>query len=290
MIGLFANQDKEITKAIVEGLRLLGKPFLFRDTHGFDNDSHYEDKFTSIIVHGDNKKGKALGSCWNKRNRPALYVSGSYTRHKDYYRFGLNDLNWVPPNECPSDRFEALNIHLNHKHKNGWKVLIAAHVPGNYWTTLITPLDINKWVKHICDLIAVNYPIENVYFRKHPKDHNKYFPPCRTDDNTKPINWQEYVTLITFNSTIGVEAIINGVPVVCDPSAAYSNIANSFETLYKPQITKSPQPPIMFPKNLYFPSNNTKFFNRLAYAQWSIEEIASGKPFEWLRENYIPTF
>ncbi|MCK5746427.1 MAG: hypothetical protein KAH44_09430, partial [Oricola sp.] len=90
------------------------------------------------------------------------------------------------------------------------------------------------------------------------------------ENSTGPIDWGDVHCIVTINSNIGHEALINGVPVICDPGAPYAELAND-----------------CFSEGLFMPDAKLrkKYFSRLAYGQWTLEEIRSGLPQRWLVEN-----
>lgn len=286
MLGIFAEQN-ELGFAIADGVRKLRIPFVFRDASAFTNESHYESNLDNIIVVSDGRKAKQVGETWLSNGKNVLYITGGFLT-KGYHRLALNKLNWVPVKECPSDRFDALDLPFSVQ-SNGDKILIATHAPNNFWTEQTNYDEIRQFVINMCFRITKNYSLEYIEHKKHPLDDSEYTVPCKSFVGDK-IDWTKYKALVTHSSTIGFEAIRNGVAVVCDKSAPYANVANSYSCLLNPLRTRSPHKnPIMFPHNLYF-NQDKKFFNRVAYGQWTIDEIKSGEALEWMQKNYISIY
>lgn len=65
---------------------------------------------------------------------------------------------------------------------------------------------------------------------------------------------------MTYNSTAGVEAILAGAPVWCDEGAHYAAVARATR-----------------PKRL-------AYLRRLAWAQWTCDELRDGSAWEFLRQ------
>src|SRR5690606_11277064 len=59
--------------------------------------------------------------------------------------------------------------------------------------------------------------------------------------------------MVTWNSTAAYEALTRGIPVTCDPSAAYASVAELDDV-----------------------EAAQRLLNRMAYTQWTIDEIRAG--------------
>jgi capsule polysaccharide modification protein KpsS len=64
--------------------------------------------------------------------------------------------------------------------------------------------------------------------------------------------------VVTYNSTLGVEALRLGIPMLCSDKAHFSAVANSDRDTRK------------------------NYLDRLAYAQWKLPEIASGEAISYM--------
>lgn len=76
--------------------------------------------------------------------------------------------------------------------------------------------------------------------------------------------------IVTYNSMVAIEALIRGIPVFTNSkfSVAYNMSNNNFEEIEYP----------------FFPNNRQEFLNHLAYSQFTIEEMQSGKAYEILKD------
>ena len=74
-----------------------------------------------------------------------------------------------------------------------------------------------------------------------------------------------YHCVINHNSGPAVQAAINGVPVVCDPSSLAGILSEKLENIESPVLP-----------------NRDEWFLKLAHTEWTVEEIAQGIPLQRL--------
>jgi hypothetical protein len=73
--------------------------------------------------------------------------------------------------------------------------------------------------------------------------------------------------VVTYNSNTGHEALLGGIPVVCDPCAAYAPLSG--ETLPSKEDREA-------------------YFHRVAYGQWTADEVRSGACLSFLVNHLLP--
>lgn len=160
---------------------------------------------------------------------------------------------WVDLN---ADRFSALGIEIQPWRTSGDYILVCpsrafgrvGHIMPVNWTTLVVE-QLRKYTKR---------PIK---IRMHPGENK---PGVALADDLKKA-W----ALVTWYSSTGCDALIAGVPVFqCAPN--WVGQSGSFKDLS--QIENPPLETI----------DRQRTLNEVAWAQWHIEEIASGAPFQYL--------
>ena len=110
-------------------------------------------------------------------------------------------------------------------------------------------------------------------FRKHPKSDYEPKLKCKVHDGDFADVIKNASCVVTMNSTSAVEAAIAGVPVVAmDPrSMVYDVAGHDLEDMKNP-----PMP------------DREAWFKRLAFVQWTPEELADGTAWETVGKKYPP--
>lgn len=192
------------------------------------------------------------------------YVKG---RHDggDYYALALHAHNgrgdW-PAGD--GSRWEALGIELKPWRTNGEHILVAANrsfgqpgsvMPANW------PDDVAARLRKLTD--------REVRVRLHPGNHKPQVPLERDLENA----W----ACVVWSSSAGVKALIEGVPVICEaPYWVCKSAAGAYVD------SDMPLSSARLERQFAAYTARLSALRRLAWAQWSIAEIASGEPFHHL--------
>jgi len=199
------------------------------------------------------------------------YIRRSDSGNREgYYQMGLNRLGWITDLECPSDRFDNLGVDIvpvvdNHKPH----VLICAQ-KYNDAQHKMNEIQMYKAMKWECDYYsALGF---DVIFRPHPKSkfHIKGYD---TPEENLQASLDRCRFVVTYNSTVGVDALLAGIPLV----------AIAEDVHYKPVTSKLVEDGEGgFNLSLPTRSQLESYFHRLAYSQWMLEEVKAGYPFRFL--------
>jgi hypothetical protein len=166
-------------------------------------------------------------------------------RKGGYYQIGVNRICWLPPH-CPRDRWEKLGLEIHAPKPVGENLLAIGQVAHDAQHGL-SYTEMHEWF--------LGKASGGYRYRPHPQgDEGK---PQRSLE--EDLDWADMV--LTYNSTVGLEALRLGIPVICSNNCFYRELCN--------------QPCPSHGKRL-------NFFSRVAYAQWSEEEIERG--------DFIPTY
>jgi hypothetical protein len=155
-----------------------------------------------------------------------------------YWQVSLDGLNRPPTFDCPDDRFKALGLKLGREKKEGPRVL-CTQLPGDAAHGFETQEQIDAW--------AATVPHDEL--RGHP-----------VAGETEPLAdmLKRAGTVVTWNSNVGHDALLAGVPVECHGDAPYKGVTMEGRRAY---------------------------FNRLAYGQWTADEMRQGLPQKFLMER-----
>lgn len=250
--GIYAGTRNRAAAALAEGFSLIGVEVAHRN--GAFYRGEIED-FDFIVSIGMRAAAPAVRA-YTQHGIPAVVADWGYLKRvsepseaeRGYYQVGIGGLNAVPPFDCPSDRFDALGLTVAPRggDPKGY-VLVCGQVPGD----AAHGMDANAYISWLRETIS-QYP-EAVY-RPHPRG-GVDLPGI--ESHTGPLS--EALAgarlVVTWNSNVGHDALLAGVPVVAHGPAAYSELAG--ETL-----------PSVDPRREYF--------HRVAYGQWTLDEMRSG--------------
>lgn len=265
-VGVYAGAHHPIGPALCEGFAKQGAGSSLRCSAYYGGE--VED-FDLVAVYGVRKGGEARAA-YEAAGVPVLTCEWGYmarvNTHKDiptgHFQVSLGGLNTPPAFPCPGDRFEALGIDIAARggDPNGY-VLLIGQVAGDAAHGMEAG-GMADWLRRM----AAQYP--DVRYRPHPRGavplHRGV--PLATGTLAEALAGARLV--VTWNSNTGHDALLAGVPVVAHgPRAAYAELAG--ESLPPLDVRRA-------------------YFRRLAYGQWTLDEMRSGACQRFLLDHLIP--
>lgn len=211
----------------------------------------------------------------DKRKKDIVILERGYVRREDYYCAGWNGLNGRA-DHCnrgsPTDRWEALGIEMP-----PWRtsesydyVLLCGQVP---WDATVEKTDHLKWCRESFDTLC-RATARPIIFRPHPKAEGVDYQIPTNHISRRP--WEVDLlggchAVVTYNSTTGGLAAIDGVPVFAhdDTSMAWDVCTPDLQRIEEPARP-----------------DRTQWAANLAYAQWTEAEFAEGKAWAHLRKKF----
>ena len=193
-----------------------------------------------------------------------------------YLQLGLDQLNWIPPFPVNNKRRQ---VNFKNPSKNPKNiVLIAPQKPGDP-THGMNLRQLNKWIEETINTIHRINPTTKIWLKNHPKNPAPYSSPKVELKDHKPLDyWLPLVgSLVTYNSTAGIQALAQGVTVYCNEVASYAHLCSRVEDFDNPRSIE-----ILV---------GNDYFSKLGYSQWTKKELSTGQPFKDLMsiwENEIP--
>jgi hypothetical protein len=181
---------------------------------------------------------------------------------------GLNGRAQFYTEDVPSDRAAAHWSHaLRPWRDGGHYALLLGQVPGD---AAVRGLQLEAWVRDIARaLVARGYL---VVFRPHPQARQTIHAPAllvqARRDRSLDEELAEAAVAVTWNSNAGVDAVLAGVPTVAldEGSMAWPVTSHA--------IQADPVRP-----------DRRRWLERLAYCQWTPDEIAHGDAWAHLRQG-----
>jgi hypothetical protein len=225
--------------------------------------------YSKAIIEAYNSNGiNAIVIDWGYLKR----VFGSADFNTKYWQVGINKLNWLYPDQCSTDRLDQLNITIKQPIVNAGRdvKLVCGQYPNDPSHDMDNH-EMQLWAESIVEELK-GLTTDKIIWRPHPAQieiENRYVP-CRNADEVSVLSLQEDLTranlVITYRSNVGHDALIAGIPVYCDTGAMYSGLCR--KDLVKAISSKCPAK-----------VTREKYFARVAYSQWTLDEINSGEPF-----------
>ena len=182
--------------------------------------------------------------------------------YNGYWQVSLNGLNWIP-DKADEVRFKSLGLDYPKEIKRKGYVLLAEQTPFDSSHGLDTH-GIKAWMDNavrLCEKYGLEYKK-----RHHPM--NAYIDEADKPTTTIEEDLKGASCVYVHNSNVGNDAIMAGLPVVCDK-----------DPLVKPTYYNEVSHDLREPK---YPSDVKGYLNRLAYGQWTQEEIQNGKAFSYV--------
>jgi hypothetical protein len=257
----------------------LGDPYMNQFAHGCgsvpidSNKFNYDESEDPIVLRGILKK-KFIHKCWED-NRDFYYMDTGYFGNertqsnpngwKYWHRIVKNNLQHDEIITRPGDRFKNFKKKFQPWKKEGRKILIAApdEKPMKFYG-----LNLEEWLESTINEIKkhTDRPIE-------VRRRNKLRLDRMTVDTLEQALNNDVFALVTYNSNAAVESIFHGIPVfVLAPACAAGPMGK--RTLSEIE-------------NPFYPEREQlqHWANHLAYGQFHISEIKSGKAKRILEEQ-----
>jgi len=205
----------------------------------------------------------------HRRGRSVIVLEKGYVKRDRYYAAGWNGLNNranFRNGAMPRDRWLDLDIDLqpwqpNEKHK---KILVIGQVPSD---ASVQNVNIIEWCAKTIRELKDKIPNREIIFRPHPLAENRTPSMLHAHRSTQTLeeDLNDSAYVVTYNSNVGVDAILHGVPIyVADEGAmAYDVASKKLGEAYMPHMKVIEQ-----------------WAYNLAYTQWTLDEMREGLP--WL--------
>lgn len=186
-------------------------------------------------------------------------VNTPQEHQKGHWQISHAKLNGFPDFPVLADRLEKLGIDISRKsHATNKRALLIGQMPKD---AAVKGTCHATWLRQRqIELQAEGF---EVVYREHPRG-GVQLPHLPSADGPLVDEMRASRVVVTYNSNTGHDALLAGVPVLCEPTAPYAELAG----LTLPSLPK-----------------RRAYFQRLAYGQWRVDETAEAIRFiltEWL--------
>lgn len=219
----------------------------------------------AVVISGARDKGAHILADHKAAGIPVIVIDYGYLRRvngvADYetghWQVGVGGLNKPPAFECSSDRFDALGIDVPSERGGGDIDLVLGQHSGDP-SHGMTDKEMIEWGRAKCEETGG-------YWRPHP--HSPNIMACDRVADGDYRQWLDRARCVhTVCSTGGLEAILHGVPAVADrpDRASWGDLSG-----------------------LRLPDQDmiVSVLRRLAYGQWTLDEMRSGEAVRFILSN-----
>ena len=266
LVGVYGKPTQAEPAAVARGFEALGHRICWRVPLGFVQPDDVFQDADIIVTFGQRLWSGRIAAYYREHGVPVLTVDLPPLRvgeiAETHRALWLNHVNWIPAEPQPCDRLERLHLRFEPHRDDGDAVLLCGQVADDAAHGMSTT-ELREWTQGMAESLAEFYPVT---FRPHPRNRMKLDGFVSSDPDI-PIETEfgmRYRAVATYNSTCGLTALLHGLPVLCDACASYAELAmTSLAGL----------------ANLFWPGlgKRIEFFCRLAYSQWTFDELASGE-------------
>lgn len=277
-VGIYTREGEPLGQAFTEGAKLVGWRTMQRSANDFHQGDTEDFDLVFLYSLRTRHADLILESYRNRRPQvPVVVMDYGYLKRVcqeqfggggDYWQVSIDRLNSVPSFECPPDRFEALELPVVERggQPNGY-VLVCGQHEGDPSHGRQTAAQLQAWAN--AQVASWSEDGAVVVFRAHPfSPHILPTEPCVVDMGKSTKESLAGAALVVCQaSNIGHEALLAGIPV----------LATSERAPYR-ELSGTKLPSV---------EARRAYFNRLAYAQWTIEEVAAGLWHEFCLQKII---
>jgi len=237
----------------------------------------YDPLYDAAVIFGVGKKGVPISyprgrviQLQTEAKKDTVVLEKGYINRHEYYAVGLNGLNnraEFNNKDRPFMRFKQLNIDVNPWRRNGDHIVLMGQVPSD---ASVQNIDILQWCDQTVQELT-KHTDRTIIYRPHPLaiSRSRSIPNTVYSMRTLDEDLKNAWAVVSYNSNSAVDAAIKGIPVFVDDAGSMAlDIANRDISLI--------EKPVM--------PQRDKWLYNLAYAQWNLEEMAHGLPWQHIKE------
>lgn len=265
-IGVYARPEQAVMSCLARGFERHGHRVHWRRPSVF-TDAQIEN-FDFVVPFGA-RSGLTVLESYGLRDVPGFLVELPWLLRSTHWAVWHWKLNGLPMRQFPPDRFLGFGLKISPA-RSGGRILLCGQKSGDAQHQMNRDALV-MWA-HMTVNVLRSMTDRPILWRPHPGEVYGLVG-VESSDPQVPIEravLQDIGLVVTYNSTAGVTALLQGVPVVCDLSCAYAEMAmtSTTEAVLAPHIPDE--------------AERLRFFSRVAYSQWTPEEMEHGDTAEFL--------
>ncbi len=225
----------------------------------------------SVLWSGRMKNNREIYHRLRNQGKPVIIIEVGNLKRNHSWRISLNHINGLGEfgnsDNLDLERPQKLGVSLKNRpdHTRGEILIACQHSESLQWEGMPT---MRAWVEATINKIK-QHTNRRIIVRPHPRSpfsfnmpHIVFERPQRVSNTYDDFDiFYNYHCVINHNAGTSVQAAINGIPVLCDPSSLASPLSIKWENLENPIMP-----------------NREEWFLKLCHTEWTVEEIAQGIP------------
>lgn len=242
----------------------------------------------SVLWRGRMEGNKQVWEYFKKHNKPVVVLEVGGIKRNTTWKMGINGINRdadFANHVFDDSRWKKFNIEMQPWKKTGNVIVICGqHDTSLQWAG---KPKMNIWVEQQIREIR-KYTQRPILVRPHPRNpfelKNKDWPALRIKRPVRDLNTYDDTdfkktlrstwAVINHSSNPAIESVINGIPVFVSESSLCHDVGNI-------NITDIEQPAM---------PNRLQWANKLAFTEWTTEEIRQGEPWKRIRERLLEKY
>jgi len=264
-VGIYAREDNLEAGAFRAGLLAQGHKAVWRSASDYKQGD--TEKFDAVVVTGLRAQGAWIRDDYAALGVPVVVIDYGYLRRTSgvatwetgHWQVSVGGLNRPPSFECPGDRFETLGLEIKPRQtlRKGLRPLVLGQHVGDP-SHGCTAEEMAAWAQWLCDAHGARW-------RPHPDSPGVEVRADRAEGTLAEVLASANV-VYTLCSTGGLEALLAGVPAVATmPDRACWG-----------ELSGEKLPTVAARRALCA---------RLAYGQWTLDEMRSGQAAGFVMEH-----
>lgn len=262
------NRARVLAQAMGDGIARYGdEAFIGEEWYG-DTDYH------AVVAYGWGYWQECF-EAYRAAGKPFVFIDGGYWgREKSanvldgYHKVTVNCRHPVVRLDLPSDRVTPFGLEPKPWRSEGRHILLAGMSAKNAGDLDLKP---EEWerraiaaLKRCTDRVIVYRP-KPTWARARPIPGTRFSPPKEPLAAVLTDCW----AVVTHHSNVGVDALIEGVPIYTEDGAAKPFSMDSVASIERPVM----------------PAGRAAFMAGLAYCQWSLAEMSRGECWDHIRKE-----
>ena len=272
-VGLFGKLNHVPFQGMFDGASADTRLCLVLQNPGVWRADQIDRSFGLVVIYGLGNARSIIRDDYEALGVPVIVMEQGHIRRGDYWQVGIHSINWLPTEECESDRRLAMGINRPKRREtpeDGY-VLVLGQKPGDAQHTIT---DMDGWAAS--QLRALGAATKRrIVWRPHPMAVSDVpgFDEMHHPDKPLEDSFAGAAAVVTHNSNAGLKALLAGVPVFCDPGAMYAeSCTTDLALIDKPGPARG----------------LLKLINRICYAQWTEQEMAEGLAWDFILPRVFP--
>ena len=269
---VFGVDGSELRTAVERGVMALGYSPRVQVPHAFSRSQAIEaESLAGVFTIGLRGGSGEAAYHYASLGLPVGCLDYAHLRRPGEVRWRLTSpsIDWLPDfgdAAIPTDRLDRLGVEISSRRRVKGQVVLLVGQTSEDSAHGMPRSDFERWA--IDALARIRSVTDSrVVWRPHPREtwelpgaDGYSDPDVETLDEALAKSW----LVVTYNSTVGLDALVAGLPVVAEGPCVYKHLAGSVSAMRSLEPASGPE--------------LRELLAKLAWGQWTIDEVRSGEP------------